>query len=422
MNLFSNWFTIPALLIFSVFVGLLAGSYPAFFLSSFNPYIVLKGKLRDSMKSGRFRSILVILQFSISIILIVGTIIMIRQIRFMLNKDLGFNKEQLLVITRAHSIGNGVNPFKEAIAKIPGIIKVASSTAVPGHMGSGMVCWVEGGPKKEVVFNLNDIDYDFFDTYGIKLSSGMVFSEALVTDKEVCIVNESTIKELSLTNPLATRLFNGREMLAIVGVVKNFHFESLQNEIKPYMFKFKNKNMNWRYTSVRLSPKATANTITEIEKVWKKFTSNDPFQYFFMDQDFARKYKEERQYAQLSVIFSILAIIIASLGLFGLTSFTIEQRTKEIGVRKTMGASMASIFYLISKEFILLVSISTLIAWPLIYYIANNWLQNYYYRITIRPFDFLVGFMIVIIIALITISYRTIKSARTNPVEALRYE
>jgi putative ABC transport system permease protein len=230
------------------------------------------------------------------------------------------------------------------------------------------------------------------------------------------------LKELNLTSPFATRLISGNEKLTIIGIVKDFHFETLQKEISPYIFKLKNDNINYGYISIRLSTKATANTITKIEKVWKAFASNDPLQYFYMDQDFAQKYKEEKQNAQLSVLFSIIAIIIASLGLFGLTSFTIEQRTKEIGIRKTMGASLGSVFYLISKEFIILISISTLIAWPLIFYVAKNWLQNYYYRITLRPLDFLIGFMIAILITMVTISYRTIKSIRTNPVEALKYE
>jgi putative ABC transport system permease protein len=204
--------------------------------------------------------------------------------------------------------------------------------------------------------------------------------------------------------------------------LSEFSLESLHRDIDPYIFRTKNNNNNYGYISVRLSTGATAKTIKEIEKAWNEFASNEPFQYFFMDQDFAQKYKEERQSAQLSVIFSILAIIIASLGLFGLTSFTIEQRTKEIGVRKTMGASLASIFYLITKEFVFLVFLSAVISWPFLFVIAKNWLQNYYYRISLRPFDFLAGFIIAVVIALITISYRTIQSARTDPVETLRYE
>ncbi len=422
LSLFSNWYTIPALIGLSAIVGLLSGSYPAFFLSSFNPSVVLKGKFSNSMKHGRLRSVLVILQFSISIILIVGTVIMVRQIRYMMHSDLGFNKEQLLVISHAGAVGDHSKAFKEALAKIPEVSKVSASTEVPGHNESGRTYVVEGRNGDAMDFRINLVDYDFFDTYGIQLASGRVFNESFGADKEACIINESTVREMHLTSPFTTRLVDNFEKLSVIGVVKDFHYASLQNRINPYIFKFKGDSDNYGYFSLRLTAGATSKTIKQVEKVWTDFVTDDPFQYFFMDEEFALKYREERQNAQLSVIFSILAIIIASLGLFGLTSFTIEQRTKEIGIRKTMGSSLTGIFYIITREFILLVTLSTLISWPLIYYIAENWLQNYYYRITLRPLDFLSGFIISLVIALLTISYRTYKTARMNPVDALRYE
>jgi len=422
LDLFNNWYTVPALLGLCLIVGFLAGSYPAYFLSSFNPAVVLKGKLSKSMKHGRLRSVLVILQFSISIILIAGTVIMVRQIRYMLNSDLGFKKEQLLVITHAHAVRDHSKAFKESLIRIPEVSGVTASTAVPGFSGSSPTYVVEGRNGDAMDFRLNYVDFDYFDVYDIKLSSGRSFNETYGAEQNTCIINESTIKQLNLANPLATRLISNFEKLSVVGVVKNFHFESLQNKINPYMFKFKGDSNNYGYYSLRLTPGATSHTIKQIERVWNEFATDDPFQYFFMDQEFAQKYREEKQNAQLSIIFSILAIIIASLGLFGLTSFTIEQRTKEIGIRKTMGAGMFSIFYVITREFILLVSISTLISWPLIYFVAQNWLQHYYYRISLRPFDFLSGFLISLVIALLTISFRTLRSARMNPVEALRYE
>ena len=422
LSLFSNWYTIPALIGLSLIVGLLSGSYPAFFLSSFNPSVVLKGKLSNSMRHGRLRSALVILQFSISIILIVGTVIMVRQIRYMMNSDLGFNKEQLLVITHADAVKDHIKAFKEALAKIPDVSKVSASTDVPGHSESGRTYVVDGRKGDAMDFRINYVDYDFFDTYGIKLSTGRLFNESFGAENSACIINESAVKQQNLTNPLATRLVDNFEKLSVIGVVKNFHYESLQSQINPYIFKFKGDSNNYGYFSLRLTASASSKTIRQIEKVWNDFVTDDPFQYFFMDEEFAQKYKEERQNAQLSVIFSILAIIIAALGLFGLTSFTIEQRTKEIGIRKTMGSSMIGIFYIITREFVVLVAISTLISWPLVYYIAQNWLQNYYYRITLRPMDFLWGFIISLVIALLTISYRTYRTARMNPVEALRYE
>jgi putative ABC transport system permease protein len=422
LNPFKQWYTIPILLGIAFIIGLISGIYPAFILSSFEPIRVLKGKLNESLKYGRLRSVLVIIQFSISIVLIVGSFIMFRQIRFMLHKDLGFNINQLMVISNASAIDNHIKTFKETLLGIPEVMKVCASTAVPGHSESGRTYVVEGRTGEVMDFKIDYIDYDFFDTYGMKLYSGRFFNNTYSTDENACIVNESTVKQLSLANPLATRFVDGFERLSIIGVAKNFNYESLQSEINPYIFRLKDDNSNYRFISIRLSPAASTKTINEIEKVWDEFAPDDPFQYFFMDQDFAVKYREERQNAQLSVLFTLLAIIIASLGLFGLVSFAIKQRTKEIAIRKTLGSSIAKVFYLFSRKFILLVFISALISWPLTYVFAKNWLQNFYYRINLRIFDFLTGFIIVFVIAFITIGFKILKSARTNPVNALRYE
>jgi putative ABC transport system permease protein len=422
LNPFRHWYTIPALLGATLIIGLFSGSYPAFFLSSFEPIRVLKGKLNESLKNGRLRSILVIIQFSISIVLIVGTFIMFRQIRFMLYKDLGFNKNQLMIISHASAIDNHIKTFKEKLLGIPEVMKVSASTAVPGHSESGRTFVVEGRTGDVMEFKINYIDYDFFDTYGMKLYSGRFFDNTYSTDENACIVNESAVKQLNLGNPFATVLVDGFERLSIIGVAKNFNYESLQNEINPYIFKLKNNNSHNGFISIRLSPIASTKTINEIEKVWDQFAPDDPFQYFFMDQDFAVKFREERQNAQLSVLFTLLAIIIASVGLFGLVSFTIKQRTKEIAIRKILGSSIEKIFCLYLRRFILLVFLSALISWPLTYIFAKNWLQNFYYRIDLRIFDFLTGFIIVLVIVFITIGFKLLKSARTNPVNSLRYE
>ena len=423
----NNWYTIPSLLILSIFVGLLAGSYPSFYLSSFKPIGVLKGKIGSSMKNGKLRSVLVVLQFAISIILIVGTMIMFRQIKFMLNKELGFNKEQLMVISQAETVGNRVNAFKNAVLNIPGVENITASTAAPGHNNNNNAYMMEGRAEETFLLNTNWVDYDFFDTYDIKLSSGRFFNETYSTDSSACIVNKSAVKGFNLDDPLTTRFISPSDdgeiiYLPVIGVAEDFHHESLHSKITPYMFKFKDETNNWGYISIRLANSASKNTIKEIEKVWKEFTSNVPLQYFFMDQDFDRMYKEEKQNALLSVIFAIIAILIATLGLFGLTSFTVQQRTKEIGIRRALGASVSNIFYLITKETLILVTISTLIAWPLIYLVAKNWLQNYHYRINLSAFDFAFGFAIAIVIAITTISYRTLKAAGVNPSDSLRYE
>ena len=428
LNYTDNWYTIPGLIIISIFVGLLAGSYPSFFLSAFKPVSVLKGSIKDSMKNGKLRSILVILQFVISIILIVGTLIIFKQINYMINKDMGFNKDRLMVIRRAGVLGNKIITFKDELLKINGIESVSASTAAPAHNNNGNGYTMEGRDQETFLLETNWVDYDYFKTYGIEISSGRLFDESFSTDQEACIVNESTVKNFNLKNPFNTRFIipddveAETQFMPIIGVVSDFHFRSLHSKIEPYIFRFKNDNILWGYVSIRIAADAPNNTLKEIENVWKNFTLNEPMQYFFMDKDLKRLYNKEQQNAKLSIIFTILAIVIAALGLFGLTSFTGEQRTKEIGIRKAMGASVGNIFYIISKEIIILVSISTILAWPAIYFIARNWLQNYHYKITLNVFDFLIGFIIALTIAVLTISYRTLKSANLNPAKSLRYE
>jgi putative ABC transport system permease protein len=426
LNLFTAWNTIPALLLFTVIVGIISGSYPAFFLSSFSPYEVLKGNARNSMSNGRLRKILVVFQFAVSILLIVGTLIMNKQIKYMLNKDVGFNKEHLMVIERAHIVGNKMKSFKENVKMLPGVINIASSTAIPGRTNNNNGYMIEGRKDETYLMTTSWVDYDFIDTYGMRLDSGRVFNESFATDKQACILNESAMKNFSIADIEKTRIMRpgekGPEAISIIGVVKNFNFESLRNPIQPYILLLQGENNYWGYITVRLSPANYSATINAIEKIWKEYSSNAPLQYYFMDADFDNMYKQEKQNAQMAMIFSLLAIFIAALGLFGLTSYTVEQKTKEIGVRKAMGSSIAGIYIEISKETIMLVSISALIAWPVIYYYAGKWLENFYYKINLGFFSFIAGLIIALGIALITISYRVIKAARVNPARSLKYE
>ena len=428
LNLFANWFTIPFLILFTVAVGFLAGGYPALLLSSFDPYTVLKGNVKNSMQHGLLRKILVIFQFSVSILLIVGTIIMYRQIKYMLNKDLGFNKEQIIVINKAETLGTRLTSFKETVKGIPGVINMVSSSAVPGRNNNSVRYKRDGGKDdKYEVLETNYIDYDYLETYGITLVSGRTFSKSFGSDSHSCIINESAVKDYGIANLETTRFISGGNQskpydLQPIGVVKDFHFRSLHDEIGPYLFRLTTEGFMGDYLSVKLAAGNFSRTISDIENRWKEFTGNKALDYYFVDDFIEKMYDQEKQNARIAVVFSIFALFIASLGLFGLTSFAVEQRTKEIGVRKAMGSTVAGVFKVISGEVIILVSISALIAGPLIYYISNKWLEDFYYRISPGIISFIAGLIIALGIAVITISYRILNAARVNPAQSLKYE
>jgi putative ABC transport system permease protein len=313
------------------------------------------------------------------------------------------------------------------VKNIPGVVNISSSTAVPGRVNNNNAYMIEGRKDETFLAVSNFADYNFLETYGITLVSGRNFDESYSSDQQACLINETAIKDFNITDIEKVRFMNPDDSgkmryLPIIGVVKNFNFESLRNPIGPYLIRFQNEENLWGYISIRLSAQNISKTISEIEKVWKGYVSNNPLQYYFIDEDFEQMYIQEKQNAQMAVIFSILAIFVAAIGLFGLTSFTVEQRTKEIGVRKAMGSSVSEIYFVISREVLILVSISALIAWPLIYYIAGKWLENFYYRINTGMVSLFAGLAIALGIALITISYRIMKAASVNPARSLKYE
>jgi putative ABC transport system permease protein len=426
MNILTPWYIIPLLLLFSLIAGILAGSYPSFYLSSLNPYQVLKGNLRNSIQNGRLRKVLVVFQFAVSIFLIAGTLVMYRQIIFMLSRDPGFNIKRLIVVENADALGNHISSFKESLKGIRGVVKVTASTSVPGRNNYNNGYMLEGRKDETILLMNNWIDNDYLDTYGITLLSGRSFNEEYATDLKSCIVNEAAIKKYNL-EPGKTRIIeyidSGRvEYLSIIGVVKDFTFESLRNQIGPFMFRYRPHDNIFGYVTVKLSAANYSKTIAEIEDKWQHFTANEPFKYFFVDEIFKQMYEKEKQNARMALISSMMAILIAVLGVYGLTSFSVERRTMEIGVRKAFGASITGIYTEILREIIILVSISAFVAWPIIYYFAGKWLENFYYKINPGIFSFLAGLTIALGIAILTVSYKVIRAAGVNPAQSLKHE
>ncbi len=425
----AHWYVIPGLIGLGLLISVLAGSYPAFFLASFRPVAVLSGPLKSGSGSKILRSVLVVVQMTVSVIIILATLIVYKQVNYMLNKDLGFNKENLMVISRAGALGEKQQTFIDEAKKLSGVEQISHSTAVPGHPNNHNGYWIEGqSSEKSYLMQTNWSDYNYLETYQLTMADGRFFSKNFASDSGACVINESAVRQFGLEDPFNVRFMKpGDEpqqwtYLQVIGVVKDFHYQSLHDRIYPHIFILYPNRWNWGFISLRLNPGNIQNTIVQTEKLWQQFSDNDPMVYFFMDKDFDRLYAEDKRTGTLALLFSVLAILIASLGLFGLTSFTAEQRTKEIGIRKANGAKEIHILWLLTKEVAVLVCIATLIAWPIIYFAMKSWLQNFHFRINLSPFEFIISLLITLAIALLTISYRALKAANTNPADALRHE
>ena len=426
LKLSDAWFIIPFMILFAIVTGILSGSYPAFFLSAFSPYRVLKGGKIDRTHRGGLRKLLVVLQFTISIFLIVGTLIMYRQIVYMQERDPGFIKDQLLVLENEEALGASAKSFKETISMIPGVLSVSSSSTVPGISDSNNGYMLEGNKDETIMMWTNNVDYKFLETYGMQLKSGRFFKQEFPSDAQACLLNEAAIKKWNI-DPEKLRIMGYRDSgkvvyYPIIGVVKDFVFESQRKQIAPLIFRLKSESDRYGYITAKISPKNYGETIRKIETAWQGFVTDDPLKYRFVDDIMNKLYIKERQNAIIAVISSFLAIFIAILGLYGLTSYTVEQRTKEIGVRKAMGSTVHGIYFAISREIIILISVSAALSFPIIFYLSGKWLENFYYRISPGLFTFLAGLIIALGIAVLTISYRTLKASRVNPAQSLRYE
>ena len=423
-----NPLAILYLCIFATVVGTISGSYPAFYLSRFHPQEVLKGALSRGGRNSWLRGGLVVFQFAISISLISATLIVFSQLNFMQNKALGFDKNQVLVIERAFALDEQLDSFKTRIKQLPGVINASSSQHMPGDQGDVNAFQVVGRPQAEsYALSRFTVDYDYVETLGIQIKEGRSFSRDYAGDHPGFLLNESAVDQLRLEDPLATVLteptgnVEDLEMEAgpIIGVVQDFHFQSLHQEITPMVLRIDGFS---RFLAVRLQANNIDASIAAIENVWQEMTGGAPFQYSFLDEDFDALHEGDQKMGEIFISFSVLAIVIACLGLYGLASYTTEQRTKEIGVRKALGATATDIILLVSKDFMLLVSVALLISVPVAYLIMSEWLQLFAYRIEIGPQAFLLSGMTAIVVAFITVSYQSSITANTNPSITLRDE
>ncbi|MEE4196957.1 MAG: ABC transporter permease [Bacteroidales bacterium] len=423
----SSWWIIPAYLVFAITVGILSGSYPSFILSRFKPIKVLQGNLTLGFKSNRFRRMLVTVQFVITIVLFVSTIVIYRQLDFINHKDLGFSKEQVLVINRAYDFGSDYLAFKNELLKNPSIHQVSSSSSVPGKPFDGSTMQLENAPKEDLVpFSIYYVDYDFQKVLGLSMDQGRFFSRDFSSDSLGVIINQAAAKRLGNDNLLEKRLFTtrldqGQVRTPILGIMKDFNYESLHKEIRPICL-FLTPNTANTFLLVKIQSKNLKQTINFIDQTFHRFLPGKNFEYFFLDDDFEKLYYSERRTAKVFTIFSLLAIFVSALGLFGLTSFSVEKRNKEIGIRKAMGAGFINIVSIFYQEIFILLLVSSAIAWPLAYYLLNHWLDNFAYKIHLTIYPFVFATILAMVIAIFTVGSQIVKSAHTNPADVIRYE
>jgi putative ABC transport system permease protein len=425
-----KWKIISVILLLPFIIGLISGIYPAMFMSSFIPVKVLKGVLKVGSGGISFRKILVVLQFSISIILIVATTVVFQQLRYIQQKSLGFNKDHIINMVYNGSLTKQFESFRQELLKNPAVKEIGRSSRIPsGRLLDDQGAQVmQGGTMAPIKIDLKYItaDYGFIPTYGMQMAAGRNFSRDYITDTANYVINETAVQQLGWKTPqnaIGKDMSYGGVKGKVIGVVHDFHFESLHQKIIPLLFLLPAPNQwNRGVISVKIDGNNISSAIGTVEDTWHKYLPNVPFDYTFLDEKFQKLYNSEQQQGSLFTIFSCLAIFIACLGLFGLSAFTISQRVKEIGVRKVLGASVSQIVVELSKGFLKLVLIAAVFALPVAGLLMHNWLLDFASRINLSWWVFLMAGIIALIIAFVTISFQSIKAAIANPVKSLRSE
>jgi putative ABC transport system permease protein len=419
----------PVMMVFTIIVGCLAGSYPALYLSSFQPIGVLKGKLATGFKGSLLRNVLVVGQFTISIGLIIGTLVVYNQLKYIQNKDLGYNREHVLIVRDTETLqDNKAKAFKHEVQQLSGVQNVTMSDYLPtSDISSTMALFKSPvlDQKQATVCQLWDVDEDYVPTLGIKMAAGRNFSEQMGTDSTAIIVNEAAAKQIGFNNPLNQIMFVPQDNMAkvmkpyhIIGVMKDFNFKSLRQNVMPLILF--NTGEGVSAMAIRIKTPDVRGLVDQVRAKWTELSPNQQFDYNFMDDEFDKIYRAEQRIGQIGLSFTALAIIIACLGLFGLAAFAAEQRTKEIGIRKVLGANVSTIVGMLSKDFILLVLIAILVAVPAAWYFMNKWLEGFAFHRNIQWWILTAAGLGAIAIAFLTICVQSIKAASANPVKSLR--
>jgi putative ABC transport system permease protein len=428
IGMIGNISGIISLIALVIIIGIASGFYPAFVLASFNPAVVLKGTMSPGSMSKRLRGILVVFQFTVSIVIVIGSIIVFNQLNLLTKKDLGFNKDNLIIIRRVDAFWQQMESFRTQLLEIPGVEKAGFSRAVPGTDFNNNAFFKDDDPEKNTyLINQAVVSFDFPEALGVQLTDGRFFSREYGTDSTAVLINEAAVRSLGLQDPVDKYILQPAgpqewRRYKIIGIMKDFNIESMHKAIAPVCFTVNGGGGGDQFATVRLSGKDVRSIINEIEKVWKNFTSDMPFQYDFFTDRWNYLYSSEMKTGKIFLIFSFLAIFIACMGLIGLVTYITNKRTKEIGIRKSYGASSQIILGLLSKEVVYLIVISSLIAYPVAYFGSKYWLEGFASRISISPLIYIAATIITLIIGWLSISYYTIKAASYNPANALRIE